>query len=120
MWRKFFDRRRDLVYAVNAANVNKERELREAGFVKILKSGPLVLYIVYLEGTTGPYPITNPLHWDKTAASLDIMVGLCYQSDGAQSLYARQLFKGRLGDVHLDIAGRWDILVARRIGTSIK
>jgi hypothetical protein len=53
MWRKLFDRRRDLVYAVNAANVNKERELREAGFVKILKSGPLELYIVYLEGT-GP------------------------------------------------------------------
>jgi len=55
-----------------------------------------------------------------TAASLDIMIGLCYQSDSAQFLYARQLFKGWLGGVHLDIAGRWDILVARRIATSIK
>jgi hypothetical protein len=119
MWRKFFERRRDLVYAVNAANINKQRELREAGFVKILKSGPLDMYIVYLEGT-GPYPITNPLHWDKTAASLDIMIGLCYRSDTAQSLYARQLFKGWLWGVYLDIAGRWDILVARRIATPIK
>jgi len=48
------------------------------------------------------------------------MIGLCYQSDTAQSLYAQQLFKGWLGGVHLDIAGRWDILVARRIATSIK
>jgi hypothetical protein len=48
------------------------------------------------------------------------MIGLCYQSDTAQSLYARQLFKGWLGGVHLDIAGRWDIFVARRIATPIK
>jgi hypothetical protein len=39
---------------------------------------------------------------------------------GAWDLSARQLFKGWLGGVHLDIAGRWDILVARRIATSIK
>ena len=113
------DRRRDLVYAVNAANVNKKREMREAGFVKILKSDLLDLYIVYLEGT-GLFPISNPLHWDKTAASMEMMIALCYQSDSAQSLYARQLFKGWLRGMHLDIAGRWDILVARRISTPIK
>ena len=69
MWKKFFDRRRDLVYAVNAANVNKERELREAGFVKILKSRSFELYIVYLEGTGPSQSVTHsigtrlPLPW---------------------------------------------------------